>query len=234
MANLTQLQTRISARFDQVGGTISETSGEWTRRTTLINDAARKWAKITRWVQLLTTTTLTTTASQNYVDLPSGAEYGNLILPSDQMIKLNNLYYSLVPYDVAKSKDDSDYYMYILGDPINGYKLYINPTPSDAYSFDLAYYTTELATDSSGTSQEELTTGTDITKCPDPDYLVYGTLMELFLIDGDDQFNKYEQMQLDVLNNMLENNLLGQVNEGFGIVEVDVAQNFSPIGGLDF
>jgi hypothetical protein len=238
MANLTELQTRITAIFDQAGGSIDSSSSEYTRRKTLLNKSLRKWAleKGYTWRQLIETTTLNTVADQNYVDLPSDYKYGNLLIPQSQRLTVGAEQYPVVEIGDALNRNTADFYIYISGNPGTGYRLNINPTPTVVASIPLNYYTSNLATDSLGVSRAELTDGTDISKCPSDDFLVYDTVADMFLIDDEgDQYSQYRDMAQMEMDRMLINNELGESNQGVSMVFVDNAQGIEAIGGyLDY
>lgn len=234
MATLADLQTEITAIFDQAGGSIDSSTNEYTRRTTLLNRALRNWAetKSYTWRELIKSTTLTTTPSQSYVDLPSDYKYGHLLLPQNQRLKVGNDSYQLLEYGDAINQGSSVYYLYITGNQGAGYRLNINPTPTEALNIPISYYSNELATNTSGTSQAKLVSSTDIPKCPSSDYLIYKTVAEMFLIDDEgDQYSQYKEMAAEEMKNMIINHELGEDNQGVGLVFVDEAQGFEPIGG---
>ena len=235
MATLTELQTRISARFYQAGNTLSSTTTEWARRRTLLNAAAREWDRKAKgaWPQLRKSVTLSTAPSQNYVDLPSDFKYGRMLLPESEFVKIGEEYYPLYQFDYTQSLDSSLKYLYISGNGQAGYRLNINPTPNAVLDLTFSYYSTNLATNASGTEQTELSLETDITLCPDPDFLVAHALMEMFSVDDEGNLYKiYSDMSKELLNDIYYNYQIGQVNEGMRIPLVDESQGFAPIGGF--
>lgn len=186
---LTDIQSSISARFDYSGSVISSTSNEWARRLLLINEAEDTLKRFLNGQLsfLLTSTTLTTTNGVNYVNLPSDYERGSLALGSNGLITINNLYYPLREQPDTLSNDSTSYFTWIKGNKAEGYKLYIQPTPDGVYSITLPYYTSNLATNASLTGISKLTSPTDITKIPDPYYIVDWVIGELYLIDDEGQ-----------------------------------------------
>jgi hypothetical protein len=187
---LNDIQTQIALDFDSSSSAPATSNTEWTRRLYLINRYEKEWARVKdgRWSQLLTPFTISTVAGTAYVSLPADYVFGREIVKPNSFMDIGGVDYRMVAYTEKDKYDTADSYVYILGDDQAGYKLYINPTPDTAVTVTLPYYSTYLATSSAGVKQNVLTTGTDITRCPDPMYIVYMTLADLFKID--DEGNK--------------------------------------------
>jgi hypothetical protein len=238
MTNLQGLQTRMTAIFDQAGGSIDPSSGEFTRRTTLLNESLKKWASIKAytWRELVTTDTLTTVNGQSYVELPDSYKFGNLILPQNGLLTIGADKYPVLEYGDAINRGTAEHFVYVTGNPGGGYRLNISPTPTEVLSIPISFYSEDLATDSSGVSKLELSDLTDIPKCPNENWLVYNTLAQMFLIDDEgDQYQAYTQMADKEMSNMLINNVLGEDNQGVNLVFVDDSQGYESIGGyLDY
>lgn len=203
---LTEIQKSISARFDYSGSAISETTNEWARRLTLINQAEDTFKRYLngQWSFLLTSTTLTTTDGVAYVNLPSDYERGSLAIGAGGLIIINEVYYPLREKPDILSNLSTDNFCYITGNKIDGYKLNIQPTPDGEYSIPINYYTNTLAEASDNTGLTKLTSATDSTKIPDAYYLVDWVIGELYLIDDEtsSKWQSYKASAQDRLINM--------------------------------
>lgn len=184
---LSEIQTAISARFDYSSTLISEDSEEWPRRLALINQAEQTLRNFLngQWSFLLTSTTLSTVGSQNYVSLPSDYERGSMAVGNNGLLTINELPYTFSNYTDTLNFDTMDHFVWIKGSNAEGYKLYIQPTPADIYSIAFNYYTNQLAVDTNGTSKSGLSVATDVTKIPDPYFIVDWVIGELYLIDDE-------------------------------------------------
>lgn len=224
---LTQIQNAIAARFDYSGTSFSSVSSEWTRRLVLINQAEDTWKRFMegKWECLFVPNTLTTTASQSYVTLPSDYEKGAGIVTIDGMININNMLYKLVQKSETLNYDTNSNFAWITGNKVDGYKLNIQPTPNGAYTFNFDYYTNLLAKKSDDTYLEFLTNPDDKTKIPDPYFIVDWVIGELYLIDDEPQ-TKYQPFK-DSAEKRLVNMATAEGREENQIVEVKVVSEES-------
>lgn len=199
------IQLAISSRFDFSGSSISNQSNEWGTRLILINEAEDTLKRFLsgQWSFLLISTVLTTVSGQNYVDLPEDYERGSMAISSSGWIVINNLPYQLVEYPDTLSYSPERHFAWIKGNKAKGYKLYIQPTPADAYDIPFNYYSGHLAiaTDEMVT-KPYLKLPTDITKIPDPYFLVDWVLGELYLMD-DEKDSKWQQYKASAQNRLL-------------------------------
>lgn len=230
---LDDIQVGIAIDFDSSADAPATSNSEYTRRLKLINRSEKKWARAFnyRWPELFTSTTLTTTAGQAYVSLPSDFEFGNLVIAPDGEIKIGDLWYKLITKDYKDVHYDSAYLCWITGNPSAGYRLNIQPTPTDQVSIPLNYYSNYLATNTSGTDQALLSTGTDKTKISDADFLVYDVLAQLY--KDDDEGNKgldFERLANDRLEQMKSLASRGQQNQLVEIPDLAELQGYPSIG----
>ena len=233
--NLQTIQDRIAARFDYSSTAVSSSSNEWDRRTRLINIAAEDWADARNgsWRSLLTTVSLTPVEGLTYVNLPSDYEHGRGLLAKDTTIAIGGAYFPAMEYDEIMTLPDGVYACWITGNAGAGYRLNFTVAPSSTSSFNFSYYSSQLATNVSGTSIAELTTGTDITKCKDGNYLVSWVLGELYVIDDEPKKGVlYKQESQKSLTNMVINETLGEINQSTTIPVISEYQGYEPFGGL--
>lgn len=231
---LEDVQTMIAVDFDSSSTPPATTNTEWARRTKLINRAEKEWARKLhyRWPQLYTETTLTTTPSTATVSLPSDMEMHNIILTGDGYLKVGSTPHKLIS---VMEKDDyasDETLLWVTGNSAIGYTLNIQPTPSEALSITLRYYSNSLAMDTTATTDKTvMVESSDITKVPDPTYLALYTLAQLF--KDDDEGNKgvdFQSQAIDLLNTMIAQFNIGQTNQDSTIGHVDESAGFGGYG----
>lgn len=233
MNTLADLQDQIALDFDQDSTAPDSTTGEYQRRTKLLNRFLEIWAseRNYQWTDLYTTTSLTTTPDQAYITLPTGIEKKNIITSPSGVIRINEYDYTLVNAEDINSLESESRYCYLTGNNAQGLKLYINPVPTDTLTFTIQYYSTALATTTDGTDQNNLSISTDIVKCPDPFYLVYSVLAVLFKTDDDaNKGQDYERMAFDRLQAMHSRENLGVRGQGNTIESAYIIAGYPYIG----
>lgn len=234
MATLDDIQTEIAADFDSSATAPASTNSEYARRLVLINRAVRLWAteRNGRWPELATTTSLSTTANQAYVTLPSDCGIGCIDLSEAGEIEINAIKYKMVNFDQRKSYTSTSRILWVtVNEGGAGYRLNIQPTPTSVVAFNLDYYSNKLATSTGGTSQEKLSISTDITKCPDMQYIVFYTLGQLY--KDDDEGAKgvdFGNQAIDRLNMMLARAQVGEFNQNAEIPFFAERSGYKPLG----
>ena len=181
---LEQILEQVSIDYDFTTSIVSSASSEYSRRVALANRAADKWASTRQyqWPELLQSTTVTADGSAN-VAMPSGFSPNNVILTGGGSILAGGVYFTLIPYNAINAYPDTEPVVYFTGNPASGYYLTFSSAIENGVSIPVDYFTTDLATNTSGTSQEKLVVSTDKTKCPRPMYIVYSILADLFRVD---------------------------------------------------
>lgn len=213
MVTLDDIQSRIASGVDYTSSAPSTSDTEYARRLKLINKYEKQWAlkEGYRWKDLVVSTTLTTTANVATVSLPT--DYKSAILQPAGTLKVGSANYEFIPIYMKGKYFDNSQYLYITGNDAVGYTLNINPTPDDAYSIEFDYYSKYLATNSGGTDKEVMTTGTDITKCPDPEYIVYMVQYDLLMHDNrGDKAIECKNEGLNILDNLVNENFRNEHN----------------------
>lgn len=228
------IQKKISVRFDLTTSTPSTSSVEYARRRELINDGERMFREAHSWSFLRKTASLSTTASQAYVTLPSGYRKNKADFDETEMIEINNTFYKLVKPNQKNNYVDTFPLAWVTGSDAEGYQLNISPTPDGVYSFDFNYYTKNMATLTDGSTEIEFLTNTDdITKVSNPLYLVHYVLSELYPSDDDLENRGITEMTKakDILLKCIEEDVESDVNSDLAIQDVDDARGYAPIGG---
>jgi hypothetical protein len=228
---LQEIQEAISVEHDFTTATENVDSQEYKRRTNMINRAAHDWARAKNhnWTELFKETDLTTTGAAT-LTLPADFSFRNLSTRWSGSISIGDLEYSFVSPHEKQNFEDTTQIIWLTGNPSNGYTLNIQPTPDSGETLNLRYFSTNLATDTSGTDQAELVLGTDVTKCPDPEYMVMAVLATLFKTNEDPSLGvDYERRSIDILNDMIADsqNVLGQDTT---VTNYQETGGFPPIG----
>jgi hypothetical protein len=173
---LANLQTRIHYILEADTAVPESTEDDYTLRTGLINAAIDAWQHSdgVRWPELYTEqssqigdgsdTTFTLPANfrelTGYVQVRVGDAYDNYqVIPVHQAHALRN-------------GSISEKYCYVSGSP-GSYVLNFSVAPDDDATIYIPYY--KYAT--------ELASASDVSECPDPDFLVYYALAELYKAD---------------------------------------------------
>lgn len=163
------------------GTTPDSTDPEYTTALRLANEAVNRWEHYdnTYWKVLYNTLSQADdgdsviVTDQTDYDAPSDMqEVGGFVKALDSNSRMVQRYPIIEPQEV-QFKGDLATYCYFTGDPANGFVLHLNPAPSSSLSgktLEYVYY--KQATD--------FTTGTDITECPDPYFIVNRMLAQRF------------------------------------------------------
>lgn len=235
---LDDIQQEIALDFDNTSTIPTSTTIEYTRRTKLINRFERLWRskKMGKWSPLYTTAPLSTTGSQSYVTLPVGYEKGTGSIDKTGFITIGTTHYNLVNPDDVGDFDTTTPLVWITGNNAVGFKLNVQPTPTGVTAFNFSYFTNMTATDTTGvTDKSVLTINTDKTKIPNPYYLVYSVISVLSVAENgnDGRGVQYERLANEAMEDMIMNDVMGELNQ---VVTMDVTaidQGFSPFGAYE-
>lgn len=178
---------------------------EYTIALRIANEAVNRWAFYdnTYWKTLFTTLQLsgdgdsTIVTGQTDYDCPGDfQEAGGQVKVKDSNGNTQQTYNIIEPQE-AQFRTDSATYAYFTGSPVEGYTLTLNPAPDSSLSgmdIDYIYYKTPTT----------FSTGTDISECPDPYFIVNRMLAQQFRVNRNpyyqsaknDAENALKQMQM--------------------------------------
>lgn len=178
---------------------------EYITAMRLANEAINRWAFYdnTYWKELFQTLQLsedgdsTVVSGQTDYEAPGDfQEAGGQIAIKDSDGKTVQTYRIIEPQEV-QFQSDLGTYAYFTGDPANGYVLHLNPAPDTSLSgnsIDYTYYKQPTI----------FTTGTDVSECPDPYFIVNRMLAQVFRANRNpyyqsaknDAENALKQMQM--------------------------------------
>lgn len=233
ITTLDDIQKEIALDFDSSPTAPASTDSEYSRRTGIINRFERIWGEKAFWKELEKNTTLNTVANTSTVDLPSDCENGRLALSMEGHIKIGSSWHLVIDQTEKGNYESTDRIAWITGNPATGYTLNIQPTPTEVLDIPLVYYSTSLATDTTGTTEKSvLVEASDITKCPNRYYLVNSVLAVLFKVD--DEGNKgvdYERIAMDNgLGDILGKYNLGNLHQKSEIQVIADTSGYPQIG----
>jgi len=201
---LTDLQTAIANEVDQSDTYPTIGGDDWNIRMNLINRAIQDWGNTYEWKALLK-------VHNGRVTTAGFATYG---LPTDFQ-KIDG--YPVVTWDgettdsfpvIDPTKytqyNDSDRYTYVLGNDRDSKTLYIHAsTLCSGASVQFTYYA----------SPASLASPTNVTECPDPNYIVQRSLYLIYKGREDGRFPEAKVEADRMLARMIENeNVLGQAH----------------------
>lgn len=234
-STLADIQLEIAAVYDFSSTAPAEGTDTYERRRVLINASIRSWAQRLgyKWSELHSDLSLTTTADQAYVDLPSSFNTNNLVLNRNGEIQIGGNWYKFIKRSQKDLYEDAIKKAYVVGNAATGFKLYIEPTPTDVLSIDLSYYTTDLAVDSDGTTEKAaLISAGDYTKCPSIDFVSKDVLSALYRADSEmNQWSTLSQQAEDILDELIASNVnVGDVNSIQEIPDAAEEDGYPAIG----
>lgn len=234
---LDDIQTQIALDFDSSSSALPSINSEYARRTKLINRFEKLWAarKNYAWRALLKSTQLTLTANQTSVALPSDFVGNNLQLAQDGMIKIGGVWYTLLRPDEADTFNETAYIAYLRGNNVAGYTLHVKFSKEYDRTVEVSYYTNHLAYDGDGVTEKEvLSSPTDYTKCPTPQYLIYAVLSTLYTSDDEtDKGLNYERLAEEEMDQMLANENQGAFQQQNYVIGMDEIQGYDALGEWD-
>ena len=192
---LEDIQKRIASNIDQdyAGPTPGDTS--WELRKQYINQALSEWGQAYDWQVLYKEyNTLTSTSTGNAsISLPSDyrkiASYPKV--GSDELAKI-------FPQDKGMYTS-SDKYFFEMGNYKDGYTMVVHPGTSNGFlssgaSINVSYFAVPTA----------LVSASDVSSCPDPEFLVSRACEFLFRAADDNRFVVLKQEADTRLARMLE------------------------------
>jgi hypothetical protein len=198
--NVSEIQNRIAAYVDQKPTSPTDTSDEWNLRLKYINMAQSEWGELYDWPNLYTEyNTMTSTATGNAtVALPTDfrkvASYPKAVPDGS-----NDYEYAEIRPQEKERRSTTDRYFYLYGDESAGYSYVFNPGTSGGQftsgaSIFISYYAEPAS----------LASPTDVSKCPDADFLTQRSIAYLLEARQDPRFQIAKLDAEKSLQRMLE------------------------------
>ena len=194
-ANLTELQQRIEAIAGQ-SLTTTEGDDDWNLRRSYLNRAQLDWAERFEWPQLYKEVNSLTSTGSALASIALPTDFRKLAgYPKFAVPNVTNSEYPEVDPTERDRFLSSDKYVYKLGDPNSGYNLIVNPASfASGTSIFINYYATPAS----------LVSGSNVSMCPNPNYLVQQALYYYFQANEDARFQDSRAEAEKILATMLE------------------------------
>ena len=203
--DVTELQERIAAYLDQDETAVTAGDYDWTLRLKFINRRQEQWARTYDWEAL----------RQEARFVVTGVSQASLALPVD----FNRLgsevvfwstgvsdgeAYPVIKRDEKRLYSTTSKYCYVAGNHNDGFYLTVNPgTIASGASITASYYS--IAT--------SLASPANVSRIPDPEYLVQGTIADILESMADERFPLVNAKAEQSLQQMLENENTPQVSQ---------------------
>jgi hypothetical protein len=187
--DLLEVQRRINAIAGQ-STDVTEGDEDWTLRSSFINRSQVDWSERFDWPQLYKEVLSATSQSTGTATISLPSDFRKL---ANAPTLETNLYTEVDPQN-KNLYSTADKYVYVGGNPSEGYNLIHNGTLASGASISYAYYR----------SAPSLVSGSDVSLCPNPEYLVQQSLYYYFLANEDARFQDSRRQAEQILANLLE------------------------------
>jgi len=194
--NLNELQRRIAALVDQTTDLPTAGGDDWNLRLKYLNMAQREWVEVYQWPILYKEYCFlaSTASSLATYDLPS--DFRKLVgYPKITADGTTTDEYPVIRPQEKEQYLGTDKYCYVLGNESEGYKLIVNP-PSIVSGASIFVPYQSIPT--------SLASPTDVSVCPNPDFLVQRAIAYLYEAREDARFPTAKAEADKILARMLE------------------------------
>lgn len=207
---LAEVEQRINAI---AGQSLSTTEGDtdWLLRRSYINRAQQDWANRFDWSQLYTEVNSLTSNGSALASIPLPQNFRKLAgYPKFATGASNDQFPEVDAFERGRFSS-TDQYSYVLGNA-SGYNLIVNPaTFNSGTSLFYSYYRSPIS----------LISGSDISDCPDPNYLVQQSLYYYFLSQEDARFQDARAEAERILATMFESSITRGIGYHNEVLNVD-------------
>jgi len=198
---LDDVQSRIAGVIDQDQDTDNIGTEDYSLRLNYINRRERKWAEVAKWQALYVEWNTLTSVSTGNASLSLPSDFRTLSgFPKITSDGVNSELFTLVKgQDEGQMTKTSNKYVKILGNPADGYTMWINSTNSGNHlvsgaSIMIPYFKNPAS----------LASPTNVVTCLNPDYLIQGTIADIWESLGDERYLQAKADANIILQNMLE------------------------------
>jgi len=182
--SVNEMQKRIASMVDHNSDAPTEGGGDWNIRLKYLNMAQDEWAQFYDWQTLYKeyNTMTSTTSGNTSISLPDDyrkvAGYPKLTADGST----TDEFPQIRPQE-REAYSSSDKFVELHGNPLDGYTLKVNPGTASGNlvsgaSIFISYYA----------SAQSLASATDVSQCPNPNYLVQRATAHVLEIREDDRF----------------------------------------------
>lgn len=206
---MTEIQNRIASLLDQSSTAPTVGGDDWNLRLLYMNMAQSEAFELYDWKFLYKEYSTQTSTNTGNTSITMPNDFRTLAsFPKISYDGTNSAEFSEIRVQERFAKNSADKFVYFLGNPGLNYTMVINTGTSSGQlasgaSVVVPYY-------SSGAS---LTTGTDVSMIPDPNYLVQRSVAYLWEAGEDDRFPQAKAQAEKILQRMLEReNVFSEAN----------------------
>lgn len=190
--------SEIEARINSIVGqsvTVTEGDADWVLRRSYINRAQKDWSERFDWQVLYKEVNSMTSQATGNATISLPTDFRKLATAPVFANGISAQAYAEIDPQMRATFNPSQNYSYVMGDPSNGYNLIVNPaTLGSGASVYYSYYR----------KAPSLVSGSDVSLCPNPDYLVQQSLYYYFLANEDARFQDQRAQAENILANLLE------------------------------
>lgn len=163
MSSVNVLQKKLASMLDQSITPPTEGGTEWNLRLEYLNISQRDWVESYQWPTLYKEVNTRTSQSTGNATITLPSDFRKLDGFLDICFANTVKEYAQILPNQKPQYDPTVEYMYILGNPSNGYSMVVNPgTHGSGASISYSYWSTGAT----------LASSSDVTMCPDPNYLM--------------------------------------------------------------
>ncbi len=194
--NVSELETRIAAIVNQSAEAPTEGSDDWNLWLKFLNIAQQEWAEAYPWKSLFKEYNALTSTSSGSATIALPSDFRKLAgYPKITADGTNTYEYPVIRPQTKEEYKATDHYAYVLGDPKAGYSLIVNPaTLVSGASIYIPYISTP----------NSLLSPTDVSPCPNSDFLVDRAVALLWEARGDERFPQKRAEADKILARLLE------------------------------
>ena len=194
---LSSLELQLAAELDQSASAPTEGGADWNVRLNLLNRSQLDWAESYDWSVLKKVHNGRISTSTGNASYALPADFRKIDGPPRITHDgTNTKEFSIVDVSTNSQYLNTDKYVNLLGNDRDGRVMYINAvTLASGASIQFTYFCTPAS----------LSTGTHLTACPDPNYLVQRSLYYWYKAREDNRFPEAKVEADRVLARMIEN-----------------------------
>lgn len=198
--NVEEIQNRIAAYVDQKSTAPSNTSDAWDLRLKYINMSQTEWSELYDWPNLYTEYNTATSTSTGNASISLPDDFRTIAsFPKAVPAGSNSYEYAQIRPQEKGMYTSSDRFFYLYGDEDRGYTMVFNPGTSSGQfesgaSIFISYYSEPAS----------LASPTDVSPCPDAEYLVQRSIAYLLEARQDPRFQVARLEAEKRLQRMLE------------------------------
>jgi len=194
------IQSRIAGVVDQDQDTDNISTSDYSLRLNYINRRERMWAETGKWDALTREYNSIASTSTGNTSISLPADFRSLaVYPKITYDGSNTAQFTEIRPQDEGNFSTSDKYVKILGNPLLGYNMVVNPSTTSGLlasgaSIKVLYFSTPTSHASPA----------NVVVCPNPEYLIQGVIADVWESQEDARFQAAKVEANLILQNMLE------------------------------